>query len=300
MHKGLAYYATVEKYFREGELVYINKAVEEETPHLHAHDFLEISYVASGSGIHIIGDKQYSVSKGNLFIINYDVPHEFRSIPSAATKLIIFNCTFKPEFLNNSLAGCSDFSDITNYLLFKSIFPEEIENPIDITLNDNEDNEIELLYEKMYREYMGMRPGYMELLKAYLTELLINIFRLFHTTKKLNDPISNNRNQIIGKAVSYMKSNYANDIRLDDLSMLSFVSKNYFCRIFKDCTGLTVFEYTQKIRMEEACKLLKNTDKKVVEIAMAVGYRDLKFFNQVFKRHMNLTPSEYRKIKRGF
>lgn len=295
MQKDLSYYATVETLFRKGELIYINRAVEEETPHLHAHNFIEIAYVASGNGIHIIGEKQYSVSKGNLFIINYDVPHEFRSIPGADQRLAIWNCTFDPGFLNNSLAGCNDFSKITNHLLFKSLFPEEVESPEAINLLENENNEIRLIYEKMYTEYTAGIPGYLEMLRSYLIELLITVFRLFGRSGKLHDPVENSRNAIIQKAVHYLKSNYATDIKLDDLSMLSFLSKNYFCKVFKENTGQTVFEYAQKIRMEEACKLLKNTDKKVIDIAMSVGYKDLKFFNSVFKRYTKTTPGEFRR-----
>jgi YesN/AraC family two-component response regulator len=277
--------------------MYINKSIESEKPHLHAHDFLEIAYVASGNGIHIIGENEYTVSKGNLFIINYNVPHEFRSIPNSNAKLVIYNCTFQPEFLNNSLVGCKDFSDVTNNLLFKTIFPEEVESPVDINLMEYEYNSIQNIYEKMHREYVAMIPGYIELLRAYIIELLISVFRIFNSSNKLKDPIENSRNLIIEKAILYLKNNYTKDIKLDDLSMMSFLSKNYFCKIFKDCTGLTVFEYAQNIRIEEACKLLKNTDKKVIEIAMSVGYKDLKFFNKVFKRYTAITPSEYRNRK---
>lgn len=297
MQKKLTYYATGEKFFRDGERIYINKATEEETPHLHAHSFLEVAYVAQGHGIHIIGENQYSVSKGNLFIINHNVPHEFRSIPTANDKLVIFNCIFQPEFLNNSLKGCKEFSDITNYLLFKSIFPEEVESPIDINLIEDDNYDIHLIYEKMYREYEMKAPGYIELLRSYLIELLISVFRIFHNSSKFQDPVASNRNLIIEKSILYLKNNYARDIKLTDLSMMSFFSKNYFCKVFKECTGLTVFEYAQNIRIEEACKLLKSTDKKIVEIAMTVGYKDIKFFNEVFKRYMNTTPSDYRKIK---
>lgn len=297
MQKNLSYYATGEKFFRNGEAIFLNKAYEEETPHLHAHDFIEIAYVAEGQGIHIIGEKEYSVQKGNLFIINYDVPHEFRSVASFKSKLVVYNCVFMPEFLNNSLAGCKDFSDITNYLLFKSTFPEEVESPIDINLIENENNDIYVIYEKMFREYSKMAPGYTELLRAYLVELLITVFRIFHSSDKLKDPIENSRNLIIEKAILYLKDNFAKDIKLDDLSMLSFLSKNYFCKIFKECTGQTVFEYAQNLRINEACRLLRSTDRKIIDIAMTVGYKDLKFFNNVFKRHMNTTPSQFRKFQ---
>jgi AraC family L-rhamnose operon transcriptional activator RhaR len=76
-----------------------------------------------------------------------------------------------------------------------------------------------------------------------------------------------------------MKDNYSQSLKLDDLSVKAFLSCKYFCKIFKDHTGMTVFEYVHKIRIEEACRLLKSTSKKVADISCEVDYSDLKFFN---------------------
>ncbi|HEY5585038.1 MAG TPA: AraC family transcriptional regulator [Ruminiclostridium sp.] len=300
MEYHLSYYATGEKFFREGETIYINKALEEIEPHLHAHSFIEIAYVAAGHGIHRIRGKEYTVSKGNLFIINYDVPHEFRSLPgNPKVDLVIYNCIFQPDFLDYSLVNCKDFSNITHHLIFKSLFPEEIENPTDINLLEQDSKNICDIYEKMHHEYKLMEPGYLELLRAYLIELLIKIFRLHHQLSHPKDHVETMRNQIIDKAINYMKNNYSQNLKLEDLSLMAFLSKNYFCKLFKESTGMTVFEYTQKIRIEEACKLLQKTDKKIIDIGNEVGYMDLKFFTQIFKRNTGKTPGEYRKAAVG-
>ena len=68
-----------EDYFKNSIPIYLNIAPAENrnTNFLHKHDFIEIAYVNSGTGTHVIGNEEYEVSKGDLFIINYDIPHVF-------------------------------------------------------------------------------------------------------------------------------------------------------------------------------------------------------------------------------
>ena len=192
--------------------------------------------------------------------------------------------------------NCKYFSEIPHHFLFRSFFPEEGDNKSDIHLNGLDRKGIEELYEKMLCEYTNMENGYIEILRAYVIELLITVFRAFRKSNRLNDCIESQQRQVIEKVMFYIKSNYAQDFKLEDLSLMAFLSRNYFCKLFKEVTDMTVMEYAQKIRMEEACRLLRETGRKVIDIASDVGYRDIKFFNQVFKRITGITPSEYRKL----
>lgn len=290
-----AHYMTGSDYFRDGESIYVNKATEKADPHPHSHDFLEIAYVASGCGIHRLGNVEYSVSQGDLFIINYNILHEFRSLrEQSESPLIVYNCVFNPDFLDYSLVNCKDFYDITHHFLFRSLFPDEGENKSDLRLHGHDSRGIEELYEKMFREYNLREDGYIEILRAYVIELLITIFRAFRNSNMLEEGNDNRRRQVIEKVMLYMKNNYTNELKLEDLSLMAFLSRNYFCKLFKDVTNMTVMEYAQKIRIEEACILLLDTDKKIIDIISEVGYRDIKFFNQIFKRKTGMTPSKYR------
>ncbi len=296
MSKNLSYYSTGENLFRKGESVYIGKSYEQPEPHLHAHDFIEIAYVVAGQGIHRIGDQEYAVSKGDIFIINYDIPHEFRShIDPSHPPLYVYNCIFKAEFFDTSLVNCKDFSDLSRHFLFCSLFPEEKDSCAGIKLSDSDSSGIEDIYETMFREYMIKEPGYVEVLRSCIIHLLIKIFRLYRKKDQLSIKLEANRRHIIDTVIRYMKENYTKELKLEDLAMMAFLSRNYFCKLFKDCTGMTVLEYTQKIRIEEACRLLDGTSRKVLDIAAEVGYKDVKFFNQVFKKIMGKTPGEYKK-----
>jgi AraC family L-rhamnose operon transcriptional activator RhaR len=72
------------------------------------------------------------------------------------------------------------------------------------------------------------------------------------------------------------------------------ISENYFSKLFKEVAGINFSEYVQKVRIDEACRLLRETDLKVLEVALRVGFNDLKFFYDVFKKITGKTPGDYR------
>ena len=289
------FYQTEGQELLRNEPIYMNKVREQSESHLHAHDFIEIAYVVSGCGTHKIGDMEYEVSKGDLFIINYDIPHEFRSFKDPSKpRLWVYNCVFKPEFLDYKLVNCKDFYNITHHFLFRAIFSNDSAVDNDIKILGRDSIEIEEIYEKMYREYNLKEEGYIEILRAYVIELLITVFRLFRKNTSLGDGIKTQRQEIVHKVMNYMKENYSEDLRLEDLATIAFLSPNYFSRLFKECTSMTISEYIQKIRIEEACKMLKQTHKKVIDVAHDIGYKDIKYFNSIFKKITGKTPKEYR------
>lgn len=281
--------------FRKDELVYINRSDElkEYCGVMHKHDFLEIAYVIEGEGVHIVGTEQYEISKGDLFVINYDVPHGFFSKPGSTKDPVVYNCSFMPGFIDSTLFSSNNFQDIVSSFLFKSLFPEDYRPIADLRLQGVEFNEIGELYNKMYLEYKGMKKGYCDMIRVYLIELFIKMFRLMEssgpkirTTKYVDS---------VNKAIQYMKHNFNSEVKLDDLAIQSFLSKNYFSRLFKEVTGISFSDYLQRLRVDEACSLLRQTDMKVIDIAQQAGFKDIKFFYEVFKKITGKTPGDYRK-----
>ena len=59
---------------------------------------------------------------------------------------------------------------------------------------------------------------------------------------------------------------------------------------------MTFTDYLQKLRIEKSCELLAGSDMRIAEIAQAVGYEDIKFFNRLFKRTLGMPPREYRRV----
>ena len=281
--------------FKKNELVYINKSSElqEYMSLMHKHDFIEIAYVISGTGKHIVGDHQYDTSKGDLFIINYDVPHGFFPNSEGEEGPVVYNCVFMPKFLDASLFGSINFQDIASSILFKSLFPDNTAPLPDLNLHGTVFTEVGVLFSKMYSEYKAMEKGYCDIIRAYLIELIIKIFRYMELDKPRT--VHPKNEELVNRAIDYLKHNYNTDIRLEDIAVRSFISKNYFCKLFKDVTGTNFSDYIQKLRIDEACSLLRNSDMKVTSIAMQTGFNDIKFFYEVFKKITGKTPGDYRK-----
>ncbi len=281
--------------FRKNELVYINRSSElqEYMNLMHKHDFIEIVYVISGSGKHIVGDNQYETSKGDLFIINYDVPHGFFPSTEGAEGPVVYNCVFMPQFLDASLFSSLRFQDITSSFLFRSLFPDSTSPLPDLNLRGTDFKEIGVLFSDMYSEYKEMKKGYCDIIRARLIELIIKIFRYMELVRP--KVILPKNVELVNKAIDYLKHHYNTDIRLEDIAIKSFISKNYFCKLFKDVTGTNFIDYVQKLRIDEACSLLRNTDMKITGIAMQTGFNDMKFFYEVFKKITGKTPGDYRR-----
>lgn len=99
----------------------------------------------------------------------------------------------------------------------------------------------------------------------------------------------------IHKALDYIKANYCSELNMAMVS--NHVSMNYslFSIAFKEYTGVNFVNYLKLIRIEEAKRLLEETDDKVLDISKKVGYENEKHFMKTFKKMCGVSPTEYRK-----
>ncbi|OXS78708.1 response regulator transcription factor [Domibacillus enclensis] len=99
----------------------------------------------------------------------------------------------------------------------------------------------------------------------------------------------------IGHARSFIEAHFYEDISAEQAADYAGISISYFSLLFKQVTGSTFLDYVTTFRIEKACRMLVQTQLKTYEIAEKVGYTDQRYFSQVFKKRVGVTPSEYRK-----
>ena len=112
-------------------------------------------------------------------------------------------------------------------------------------------------------------------------------FAIFSTQKNHDD-------DVIKKAQAYIESNLQDKISVEDLSSKFAIGRRHFDRRFIKATGNTPVEYSQRVKIESAKKVLESTRKNVNEVMYEVGYSDLKAFREVFKKITGMSPLEYR------
>jgi two-component system, response regulator YesN len=119
-------------------------------------------------------------------------------------------------------------------------------------------------------------------------KLLSSIMTMFHVS------IADNRYSYIHLATAYIRNNLDRNVTLQQVARHVHINPNHFSEVFKKETGQSYIEFVTQERMRLAAELLKTSQMKVSEVAGKVGYEDIKYFGQQFKKFMGLTPSEYR------
>lgn len=99
------------------------------------------------------------------------------------------------------------------------------------------------------------------------------------------------------KAVIFINNNYMCKISLDKVAKEACTSRHHFSREFKKALGCTYKDYVNKVRIEKARALLKNTGISITEAAYSVGYPDLTNFERIFKKIVGCTPKEFKSRK---
>lgn len=126
-----------------------------------------------------------------------------------------------------------------------------------------------------------------------LKEWLVNISRSFH--EKLISARSRSTKSFVYKAEAYVHDHYSDEsLSLDSICEVLGVSNSYFSTIFKKETGNSFIGYLTDYRMDQASRLLIETNEKSYIIAKSVGYADPNYFSYVFKRRFGVSPSRYR------
>lgn len=101
--------------------------------------------------------------------------------------------------------------------------------------------------------------------------------------------------KIISSSLEYIADHYGTDIKLSGLASMFHMNPSYFSRLFKQETGINAMQFLVETRIRHAKELLRTRiDLRICEVSEAVGYSDSKYFSQLFKREVGMTPAEYR------
>lgn len=100
--------------------------------------------------------------------------------------------------------------------------------------------------------------------------------------------------QLITKALEYIAAHYTENLTLQSVADFVHLSKSYFSLLFKKQTDRNFIDYLIELRIREAKKLLAHNDGRVYDVALAAGFKDVKYFSKVFKKVTGITPMEYR------
>ncbi|WEK53023.1 MAG: response regulator [Candidatus Cohnella colombiensis] len=110
------------------------------------------------------------------------------------------------------------------------------------------------------------------------------------------EDIATQNNLIVEQAQQFINANYAQKgLTLNEIAQKNHVSPNYLSYLFKKNTGINLWEYVIKLRMEESKRLILKSDLRRYEISEKVGYESPEHFSKIFKKYFGISPSEMKK-----
>ena len=124
--------------------------------------------------------------------------------------------------------------------------------------------------------------------------LLLETPRIWQSTYAAQPPRSGHDDEPIQRAQKWLYERYRKPIDLDEVASKVGMSPRNFARRFRAATGEAPLAYVHRLRIDAARHLLENAHRSVEEISREVGYEDVAFFRQLFRRHTDATPREYR------
>ncbi len=277
--------------FNSNEPISVQESKISNTPY-HSHSFLEFSYISRGSAVHLFQNRSIVVKEGDYFAVNYKEAHKFS--PHEDDDFAVINILFKPEFLDASLKGCHGFQDLVAITNINCNYFNLEATPTSIIYHDS-DGEILKLFQKMLGEYTQKRVKYQEILRCYLTELIIATLREIYQTGNETEYAD----QTINTILSYVNENLATNIKLKTLSTHLGYHPSYLSTLFSRKLGIPFSKYLQNVRINKACDLLSNTSKSIEEISQECGYSDIKFFRSIFRKKLKMSPSAFRSMSKN-
>lgn len=274
-----------EDYFREGEKVYVSP-IGKMPDEVHVHDeFLELVYIYRGHGVHSIDNQPVEVSEGDLIMIALGQSH---AILSDGMEYI--NCLLKPEFLSEVLADAKNSEILFSLSLFDSFAPDFDHQRCVAHFSGEEREEVKNLFRYIRREVSLHHRGDQFVLSGYMRIILSKMLRAFGRSSQAFQP----SDQLNREILQYVNENCFGQLSLKQLAERYFYNPNYFSTKFREFSGKSLSAYITERRMEEAARLLRETDQSVETIYGAVGYQEKGHFYAAFKKYIGMTPKQYR------
>ncbi|MDD2534343.1 MAG: AraC family transcriptional regulator [Eubacteriales bacterium] len=255
----------------------------------HWHNYLEISYVKQGIGRYYIGNTVYDIAPGDIIVINNIEPHYMEVLPPEP--MIQPVVMFDPRLVSSGASRLSaDEQSLEPFFARGSNFSNKIKCNTDIGKN------IFTLLTEIEMEYRQKNYGYELMIKSKLLNIFTYLIRNYQDEGKStgSQAQKNRRLDQLQIVFEYIDKQFAENITLDALASLVFMTPSYFCTFFKNSTGFTPTQFIHKVRISKSIEMLKKSSFGIFEIAYACGFNNLANFNRTFKRTTGQTPSAIR------
>ncbi len=236
----------------------------------HFHDYFELYYLESGERYHMINDDVYCMHSGEFILFApYVMHHSYGDENVPFRRILVY---FRPE-----------------EIMYENILQRLSNGTGAYQTDTRHSNRIHQLLDELLKLETDNRPFSREYQQSLLNILMMELIRLDTT------PLISEHNNTMSHILNYIHQHYQEEITLETLAELAYMSTYHLCRKFKETTNSTVVSYINTTRIMNAQRMIMETNLTFTQISQQTGFANVTHFNRIFKKMTGITPSQYRK-----
>ena len=254
----------------------------------HAHQGMEIIIVHEGFGSIVVEQQIFELKPGMLFFFRPFQLHRVRIDELAPNTYIRSFFVFEPTLLDDCLAA---------FPTTREFFRDLWKNPLTVQqLSGVDTAALHHLLEAHQCYIEKATPAQLFEEQLFFLTSLMQHLKVTHILNNVTPSIEHlTKGSLIAQQVmEWIEEHYMETFELDSLAQAIHLSPNHISAVFKQIVGSSITEYLTARRIRQACWLLKTSDYTIQEIGRAVGLGNFSYFCQLFKRHVGLTPFQFK------
>ena len=257
-------------YYKEAGIFFLRNNAPTKNPHW--HDCYEIEYIVSGRATERINDCEYEAIPRDIFLLT---PNDFHQFVDYTENITIVNIMFPEEIIWEQL-----LSKLETKAFNMNVFAR---------LEEDESEKVKALVSVFEKEIEQKKSGYVQNVHSIINIIVSIILRERFKENNVGGQYSS-----VKRAIDYIKNNFQKPLTLVDVAKEVNLEPNYFSSIFSKKLKTTFKSFLNEIRLNNAVKELKNSEKSILDICYSSGYGSISNFNRMFKKRYGMSPREYR------
>lgn len=250
----------------------------------HTHDYVEVVYMCAGQTAHIVNGRRLVLEQGDLLFLNQSATHE---VCKAGEEDVAVNFIVLPDFFATTLTAIGEEETPLRRFLVDCLCGRNT-GPGFLHFHVSDIRPIQNLIENLLWTLLRETPNKRKM--SQMTMALLFLQLMGHTEKLVT---ADQEDAAIFKVLRYVETNYVSG-SLAELADLLHYDLTWLSREIKRKMGKTYTQIVQEKRLAQAAFLLKNTDRNVSDISVAVGYENISYFHRIFAAAYGKSPKHYR------
>lgn len=251
----------------------------------HWHPELEIILITAGQVGLTIAEHQYTGGEGDVFFVDAEQLHEIRGGQGGMFRAYVFPLDTL-QFQRTDLAQSE---------LLRPLAARELKFRTELRHHQPGCTEIRDVLALIERSYAAKGVSHQLMVKAALLQIVAIAAASGMLEQRAERQPDDYRAQMLKDIVEHLNTHFAEPIRLNDMAARFGLSPQYFCTFFKEHLGKTLVQHVNFLRIEQASRLLRETNLAIMDIAFSVGFENFSYFIKRFREVFGCTPTQYRK-----